>query len=305
VPKVPVKPKKPVVIILSVALAGGIAMGLVVFLEFWKDSVGSISELRKLNLNVLGLIPSQKKPCTRSELATIGLRDRFNPIVEIFAGINALLSSERYSSRSKVLLMCSVMPEEGKTMTSCNMAISSALNGTRTLLIEGDLRRPQLCNIFSIDESHPSLLEWLMNGNSELRHEDLLYKEVTENLDIISSRPLSDTNPSDVIGRGRLAELLAWARGEYDRIIIDSPPLGPVGDAQVLANISDGIFIVSRIGKTRRRLLRFALNRLAEIDAPVIGCIANDVPNTLIGMFEGADGYGYGFGYGYKPYKHE
>ena len=194
------------------------------------------------------------------------------------------------------------MPGEGKTISACNLAISSALNGARTLLIDGDLRRPQLVNIFNLDEEHPSLLEWLSNGEQTLEHNQLVFKGIIDNLDVIVSRPLKEINPAELLGRGRLAELLDWARKNYDRIIIDSPPLGPVGDAQVLANQADSTIIVSRLGKTRRRGLKFALSRFREIDAYVLGCIANDVPHSLVGLFGGAEGYGYGYDGSYKPY---
>ncbi len=212
--------------------------------------------------------------------------------------------SDKFIDQTKVLLFCSVMPGEGKTISACNLAISSALNGSRTLLIDGDLRRPQLANIFDTDESHPSLLEWLSNDKNTMMHEELVSQGIISNLDLITSRPLKEINPAELLGRGRLAELIEWAREHYDRIIIDSPPLGPVGDAQVLANLVDSVVIVSRQGVTRRRALKFALHRFDEIGTPVFGCIANDVKHSLSGMFGGADGYGYAYGYSgsYKSY---
>jgi capsular exopolysaccharide synthesis family protein len=189
------------------------------------------------------------------------------------------------------------MPGEGKTVCACNLAISSALNGMRTLLIDGDLRRPQLNHIFSIDEKHPSLLEWLSKGGGGLTHGQLVTKDIIQNIDVISSRPLQEMNPAELLGRSQLSDLLRWARENYDRVIIDSPPLGPVGDAQVFANHVDSLIIISRIGKTRRRLMRFALARFQETEAPLLGCIVNDVPHSLAGLFSGAEGYSYAYGY--------
>lgn len=304
VPRIPIRPRKVRVLILGFVfglLAGGC---LAVVMEFWLDRISSVSDLKVLGLNVLGTIPTQKKIDSRGELATIGLRDKFNHLVEIFSGINALLCSEKYIEQTKMLVICSISPGEGKTVSACNLAISTAQNGMRTLLIDGDLRRPQLVHIFNIPEEHPSLLEWLSNGKGELSHEELISKGIIENLDVITSRSLKDINPAELLGRGQLAELLAWAREHYDRVIIDSPPLGPVGDAHVLANQSDSVIMVSRIGKTPRRVLRFALARFRETEATVLGCIANDVPHSLSGLFGGAEGYGYGYGYGrgYKSY---
>ncbi len=304
VPRIPVRPRKMRVVAMSCFLGVLVGAGLAIALAFFTDKIEVVSDLKALGLNVLGTIPSQKKVDSRVELATIGLRDKFSHMVEIFAGINALVSSDKYIDRTQVMLICSIMPGEGKTISACNLAISSALNGSRTLLIDGDLRRPQLVNIFKVDEEHPSLLEWLSNGKHELRHDQLVSAGIIENLDVITSRHLQEINPAELLGRGQLAELLDWARGEYDRVIIDSPPLGPVGDAQVLANHADSVVMISRIGRTRRRGLQFALARFREIDAHVLGCIANDVPHSLSGLFGGAEGYGYAYGYGgsYKSY---
>jgi capsular exopolysaccharide synthesis family protein len=299
VPRIPIRPRKvrAWILFIFLGLLGG--SGLAIVMELWMDRVSSVSDMKMLGLNILGAIPTQKKIDSRGELSTIGLRDKFNHLVEIFAGINALISSGIYADKTTAMLICSVMPGEGKTVSACNLAISSALNGARTLLIDGDLRRPQLDRIFSIDEEHTSLLEWLSNNEDrQLTHEQLVTKNIIENLDVITSRPIKEVNPAELLGRKQLSDLLTWARGQYDRVIIDSPPLGPVGDGLVLANLVDSVIIVSRIGKTRRRGLRFALSRFRETNAHVLGGIANAVPNTLVGLFGGAEGYGYTYGYG-------
>ncbi|MDF7799417.1 polysaccharide biosynthesis tyrosine autokinase [Pontiellaceae bacterium B1224] len=290
----------------SKTLLTGLFMGgaagcvLVILLSFMLDKIESVTDLKDLGLYILGTIPSYRKENSREELATLGLRDKFNPMIEIFAGVNSLISSEKYAGNTKVLLMSSAMPGEGKTVSACNLAISSSVNGSKTLLIDCDLRRPQLAKVFEIGEEHPSLLEWLVDGEKHLSHRELVSCNIIENLDVITSRPIKEINPAELLGRGCLAELIEWAREHYDRIIIDSPPLGVVGDAQVLADLADAVVVVSRIGKTRRRALRFSLAKFEEIDAPVFGCIANDVPHSIAGMFRGAEGYGYG--YGYKSY---
>ena len=95
---------------------------------------------------------------------------------------------------------------------------------TPSLLIDGDLRRPQLGQIFVVDKKHPSLLEWLVAEKSNLSRTDLISGNVIDNLDLISSRASEEYNPAKLPGRGRLAELIEWARAHYDRVIIDTPP---------------------------------------------------------------------------------
>ena len=85
------------------------------------------------------------------------------------------------------------------------------------LLIDGDLRRPRLAKVFGIDKTHASLLEWLSNEDKTLDHAQLVCPGVHENLDIITSRPLKNINPAELMGRGHLEELIAWARKNYDQ----------------------------------------------------------------------------------------
>lgn len=305
VPRVPVYPRKGRAWAIGIMLGLLLGAGLAFLMEFWADEITRVGDLEGFGLNILGIIPSQKNVESRGDLAKIGLTDKFSLIFEIFAGVNALISSDKYRDRTKVMLICSVLPAEGKTIVACNLAISAALNESRTLLIDADLRRPRLAKIFGIDENHPSLLEWLSTGNDALDFDHLVSRGILDHLDVITSRQLHDINPAELLGRGRLAELISWAREHYDRVIIDSPPSGLVGDSQVLANCADSVIVVSRLGKTRRRALKYALGRFAELDTPVLGCIANDVPHSLAGMFGGGGGYGYGYGGyggGYKSY---
>lgn len=300
VPRSPVSPKRGQSLVMSVMLGGMAGAVLSLLMAFWSDKIGSVADLKALGVNIITTIPSQKKADSRLELATILLRDKFNPIVEVFSSVNAMLSSDRYTDRSKMVLLCSAGPGEGKTISACNLAISSAHNGCRTLLIDCDLRRPQINNIFNIGEDHPSLIDWLADGEG-LSFEDLVTHNGTDNLDIISSWPNKDITPAELLGREKLSELLAWARQHYDRIVIDSPPLGPVGDAQILANYADSVILVARIGATKRRTLRYIITRFWDMDVDLLGCIANDVPHSLAGMFGGGEGYGYGYG-SYKHY---
>jgi capsular exopolysaccharide synthesis family protein len=305
VPRFPVSPRKPKAIFTGVFVGGMLASFIVLALAFLLDTINAVNDLRTFNLNVLGSIPSQKKIESRGELATIGLHDKYNHIVEIFTGINALLSSDKLLDHAKVLVVGSVMPGEGKTVCVCNLAISSALSGAKTLLVDADLRRPQIAKIFALDESQPSLSDWLKKGTDEPNCQHLVFDGVVDNLDVISCQPFGDENPAEFMGRDRLAVLLDWARDKYDRVIIDSPPMGMVGDAYVLMSAAVSVILVSRIGKTRRRLLKHVMNRLSAMDVHMLGCIANDVPHSLAGMFGGTEGYGYGYGYRYKSYKND
>jgi len=302
VPRFPVSPVKTKILATGVILGTVVGCAFAFLLAFLTDKIETVTALKELGLNILATVPAHKRQNLRNNLATIALRDKFNPMVETFAGINSLISSKKYNSHTKVVLMSSVEPGEGKTVSACNLAISSAQNGVRTLLIDADLRRPQMAKVFNIDENHPGLLEWLSTSDRKLTCAALVTPDIIPNLDVISSRKDGQINPAELLGRSDTVELLDWARNNYDRVIIDSAPLGPVVDARILANLVDCIILVSRLGKTNRRRLKFSLDKFNEIDAHVLGCIANDVSHSLAGLFDGAEGYSSGYGGGYKSY---
>ncbi|MDZ8117763.1 polysaccharide biosynthesis tyrosine autokinase [Pontiella agarivorans] len=300
VPRIPIAPDKKKIVIITVFLFGVLGAGLAVAMEFLMNRVGSVTDLKDLGLHVLGILPRESKYMTRADIAKSGIVDSFGAMVEVFVGINGYILSEKFKEQSEVLMVSSAGPGEGKTISSCNLAISLARNGLKTLLIDADLRRPQVGNIFEIPSEHPSLLEWLSSRHEGMEHRQLVSHNMIENLDVITSRPLKNVNPAEMLGRKELAELVEWARSEYDRVIIDTPPIGPVGDGVVLASYVDSVIVVSRVGKTNMRSLKSMLSRLLEVDVLILGCIANDVPYSLAGKFSGAEGYGYG--HSYKSY---
>jgi len=191
VPSVPLSPDKKKALALSVFIGLVVGSGLALLREIWTDKICSVNELRAMGLTILGTLPSVKTIISRGELAMVGVRDKFSPVVEVFAGINTLISSNRYRGQTQVVLVCSALPGEGKTISASNLAVSSAHNGTKTLLIDADLRRPRVAGIFHIDEEKPSLLEWMADDDTDLEHDQLVSSDVVENLDVITSPPPS------------------------------------------------------------------------------------------------------------------
>lgn len=285
---------------LALALLFGLAAGIALacLIELWVDEISAVSELEGMGLSIVGVIPQQKETSSRGDLAVVGLRDKFSSMFELFAGFTAMLTSDRFRDQTRVLLINSAIPGEGKTICACNLAVSAALNGARTLLIDCDLRRPQLSKIFNIGEEHPSLLEWLSDDTHQLKYEELINRGVHKNLDLITSRPLHGVNPAELMGRGHIQDLILWARKNYDRVIIDSPPFGLAGDVQILANEVDSVLLVSRIGLSRRGALKHAVKRLKEMDVAILGVIANDVTLNFCSKISGGYHYSQYVSYG-------
>ena len=180
-------------------------------------------------------------------------------------------------------MFCSASPSEGKTVSATNVAITSARAGQKTLLIDCDMRRPRLAKVFEDgmeakegdDQQRYSLLHHLASEGGK-DFEKIILPGPTEHLDLMASLASSDVNPADLLGGKDIQNLVGWARKNYDRVIIDTPPIGLISDGLVISNLSDGVVAICRAGQTRHRALRHILLQFKGVGSNVIGIIVND-----------------------------
>jgi polysaccharide biosynthesis transport protein len=232
-----------------------------------------------------------KRPKRKVELVTLQKKSSF--MSESFFGtLTSVLFSDDDGIHPSVVLITSPNPEEGKTMTACNLAITWAEMEGRILLIDGDLRRPKLHGIFDVPN------DW---GLSELLHDEYPIDEYPlERLvcgtSVNSLYVLPGGRETSGVSRGlrspRMAKLLRRLRGEFDTVLIDSPPLLPLSDARVLARLVDAVILVIRSGRTTRESALAARKRLLEDGAPLIGSILTDCNPKNEGVWKQSyDGY--------------
>lgn len=215
------------------------------------------------------------------------------PRVEAFRVLRTNMQFVDVDKASKVFAVTSSVPGEGKTTTACNLAITLAQAGERVLMVDGDLRRPQIATMFDLE---PAVgLTSVLIGSIDL--EDAYQETNIENLTVLSSGKVPP-NPSELLQSQAMGEVLDRARKEFDIIVMDAPPLLPVTDAALLASQSDGALVVVRHSKTTRDQLRHSIERLSAVDAKVLGLVFNMVP---VRRGSKGDAYGYGYGYGYAP----
>lgn len=136
-------------------------------------------------------------------------------------------------------------PEEGKTVTSVNLAMTVARSGYSVLLIDGDLRKPRIHTIFRLNNLS-GLSTYLAGASSDI---NIVFRKPVTNLSVIPSGPLPP-NPSELLGSHKMIELLEVLNEKFDVIIWDSPPLMTVTDSLILSKMLDGTIIVTRAGKT-------------------------------------------------------
>jgi len=186
------------------------------------------------------------------------------------------------------VVITSSIPGEGKSTTACNLAISLAQAGVRTVLLEGDLRRPRVAEYMGL-EGAVGLTSVLL-GRVPL--EDALQPWGDGTLQILPSGALPP-NPSELLGSAGMEEVLRELEGVADIVLIDAPPLLPVTDAAVLGSMTSGLLMLVRSNRTSREQVKRAAATAHGVGATCLGLILNAVPTS------GPDAYAYGYGYGY------
>lgn len=183
---------------------------------------------------------------------------------------NILFSSTQNSSR--VIMVASSREREGKTSVVTNLAVTFARASQRTLLIDGDFRRPKVAKRFGVAKDHLGLVD-LLAGQAELK--EILIPSGIDNLTLLPAG--SDTlNPTELLGSEKMASLIQFLRGEFDVILLDSAPVLPVADSLVLAQFAETVLFVIRSGKTEKAVAQDAVRRLRRVGARVRGLVLND-----------------------------
>ena len=181
----------------------------------------------------------------------------------------------------KVIMLTSTMPDEGKSETSSQLAISMAQTEGRVLFIDADIRKSVLVSCFGFGQQIYGLTQYL-TGQKLLG--DILYHTNLPNLDIIFSGPMAP-NPAELLGEEAFARLVEWARNEYDTIIIDTPPLGSVIDAAIISQRCDGAILVVESGALSYRLVQKAKNQLERTGCRILGAVLNRVDMAGSGYY--------------------
>ena len=293
----PVSPKIPFNVLLTFVFSTVVGVGGAILADTLDRSISDPEQVvRELRTNLIGSIPLSRDWKFRFAKPEEGEEAALVPVEALSLGTKMLEESVRvlHSSillsdldrRIRSILITSVSPRDGKSTTSALLATTNAQQGKKTLLIDGDLRRPSLDRIFAI--SSPVGLSNVVLGEMDWR-EAISKVDRVPNLDLLTSGPPSHRAiemSGTVIGR-----LLEEAGREYSLIIIDSAPLMNFAEPLHMATAVDGVVIVSVAGQTDRKALSSILSRLARLRANVIGLVMNKVTRDLTENYEY---YGYG-----------
>ena len=288
-PLLAVKPNVKLNLLLSIVLGllGGI--GCAFMAEYFADTVTNPNEISdRFQIPLLGTIP-QAKPDEHG-LENAFLRHPRSPFSEAIRSTRVSVQLSGSGTRSKCFLITSTLPSEGKTTLAVNLALSFAAAGEKTVIIDADLRKPRLHEIFGLKNR--------VNGNgvssflAEITNTLKMYNGFSENLRIIPSRPVPP-NPAELLASPRFKLLLKKLSGRFDRIILDGPPHIGFADTLILSRSVGGIVLVSSIGESSREAIDQFKKSITNVNGTILGCIVNKVDFSRK--------YGYG-GY-YKSYQ--
>ena len=281
-PTSPVSPRTKVDIALGLILGALLGAALALLRATLDTRVRTAEDVKAaLDLPVLGIIP-QDREAPRAPL--VSQLDTHAPRVEAFRQLRTNLRFLGVDQKIYSLVITSPWPVEGKSLTTCNLAITLGEAGLDVAIVDADLRRPTVAEYFGIEGAVG--LSSVLSGQAAL--EDALQVWGEGRVRILPSGPVPP-NPTEMLESHRMASLLASLTTMVDVVLIDAPPVLPVADATVLGALADGVVLVARAGKTRRENVVRAVESLRRVDARIVGAVLNGSRET------GPSSYGYGY----------
>ncbi len=286
--KDPISPRRPLVYGLSLLFGLAIPIGAVSLRKLMDDKVRSEDDIKEATqVPIAGVLAHQGKyaenvvqPGSRSASA------------EMFRLLRTNLQFAASKQNNKVMMITSGGPGEGKTFVSLNLGMTFAMTGKKVVMIELDLRKPRLIRYLDMETPQMGVTNYLIDDKVTIEDvvKDTPYHE---GLKVVPTGPLP-VNPAELIQSERMGQLIRELRENFDHVLIDTPPVGPVADSLLLHEHIDTSLFVVRQGVTRIRQLRLIedISRQDKLPRPYI--VLNGVK---LGQ---ARAYGYGYGYGYE-----
>lgn len=268
-PKVPYSPRPVFNMCIAFFLGLAASIGLILLIEYLDNSIKTQEDIEKLaRVPVIGIIPSEGETAEDSEL--ISIKAPKSLVSEAFRTLRTSIQYSSFDKEIETIVVTSSQQGEGKTTIVSNLAITTAQSGKKVLLIDCDLRRPRIYKKLGIlnGEGLTSILAGESEKNECIRALDL------PNFYIITSGPIPPY-PAEILGSSRMKNLLEELKKDFDIILIDTPPVLAVTDAQVLSALCDGVLLVACCGETDRNDFIRAKELIDKVGARVLGAVLN------------------------------
>ncbi len=304
-PSTPDGPNRVRYILMGLLFGLGIGVALAMLRDKLDNRIYKPDQLRDRDIDVIGVIPDMAEHIRHAhagapsvahnghEVSTslVTLLDPLSVSSESYRHLRTAVQFSRPGVIVQTVVVTSAAPAEGKSTTAANLALTMAQAKRRTLLIDADLRRPQQQRLFDLD-LEPGLVQVL---DETVPTAGLQKSAVAENLFVLPAgalqSELGQASPAEILGSKRMRDVLEAFRGQFDVIIIDTPPVLATTDAVLLSTQADATLIVVGAGKTKEGDLDHSLDMLADVGANVIG--------TVLNRFDLSMAYGYKYSYGH------
>jgi len=295
-PLKPIKPRKGFNMLL--ALIGGFVLGLfaAALVEFIDQTIRTQEDVEnKLGLPFLGIVPLTRQIKDQSAYNHLLLQEH-SLISESIRNLRTMVDFAEVGKKNKALIVTSTVQGEGKSYVAANLAVAVAQAGEKVLIVDGDLRRSNLHKVFRVSNAK-GLSDFLATGKNSEDLRPLIQPTDVPGLFILTCGP-RPPNPAELLNTPRLSAFLAWAGEDYDRVIVDCPPMFPISDVLLWGKYISNCIFVTAFGKTRVPIIRTAVKRILSSGIKVLGSVVN--MSKFGGLSYSYYGY-YQYNYNYGP----
>ncbi|HEX7631462.1 MAG TPA: polysaccharide biosynthesis tyrosine autokinase [Lacunisphaera sp.] len=276
----PVSPNIP--LNLALGFLGGLALGtaFAFFVAYIDDRVKSSFDIESVvGLPLVGIVPEIKR-LEQPEKAQIVANNQDKQVVESFLTLHSSLRLKDESKRAQTILVTSTIPGEGKSFTTTNLALTFAAHGEKVVIIDCDLRKPNIHKSFRL-ENLKGVID-VCAGTQTI--DQVLCKNVHPNLDVIPAGGRAK-NPTQILNSKNFELMLSELRKRYDRVFVDTPPLAAVSDALIILPLMDGSLFTIFFNRVRRKAAQFSARKLLEVNVPCFGAVLNGLNLAVSGYY--------------------
>jgi tyrosine-protein kinase Etk/Wzc len=293
IPTIPSKPNRWNIVLYGFLVGLSLALGYAFIRNYFDDTVKTPEDIESRNINVLSWIPSIEALGAgkgKNEFEFIMHQKPNSVAAEAFKTLRSRVQFSKVDKESlKTILITSPAPGEGKTMIATNLAASFAQSNAKTLVLDCDFRKPRVHSFFKGKRS-PGVIDYIF-GNATM--DKIVYPTEMENLFYIPCGQIPP-NPAEILQSDKMISLIAELKTVYDYIIVDSPPIIAVTDAEILARVCDATILVVSSEQTKTDMMVRVVNSLSVENVGFIGVVLN--------KFDFQAGYGSYYKYYYYYY---
>ena len=293
IPMNPSSPNIPLNLALGVVGGLGLGVGFALGLAFLDNRVKSAYDVEEMvGIPLLGIVPKIDRRLSSADRARAVATNLDSKVTESFRTIHSSISLSDEGKLAQVIAVTSTLPAEGKSFIATNLALTFAGQGQRTLIVDCDMRLPNVAKSFGI-KPKSGMYDYFF-GEKTL--DDVIIKEVTPNCDILPTERAPD-NPTQVLNSVEFEQLLIQLRHRYHKIVIDSPPVGAVSDTLCLLPLIDGVVFVLKFNDVKKKAAKSAVKHLNESETPVFGAVMNAISAKMSNYY-----YSHYYDYSYHDY---